>query len=151
MGKLIKNHWARLIILTAAACKQPPSYHHAVLHHSVTISIATLEMLIYFVRPNSCLPRRLLLAQALLGLPHQESRRCRQTFPHTPNHKPLPRLAGYRLGMAPQILRRYNVPQIDRDETGGISAELPGCDVAVSRDESGLVLSDWHGSVLLGF
>ena len=25
MGKLIKNHWARLIILTAAACMSPPS------------------------------------------------------------------------------------------------------------------------------
>jgi hypothetical protein len=24
MGKLIKNHWARLVILTAAACKLPP-------------------------------------------------------------------------------------------------------------------------------
>jgi hypothetical protein len=24
MGKLIKNHWARLIVLTAAACKSPP-------------------------------------------------------------------------------------------------------------------------------
>jgi hypothetical protein len=23
MGKLIKNHWARLVILTAAACKYP--------------------------------------------------------------------------------------------------------------------------------
>ena len=28
MGKLIKNHWARLIVLTAAACKSPKPKSH---------------------------------------------------------------------------------------------------------------------------
>jgi hypothetical protein len=33
MGKLIKNHWARLVILTAAACKLHPHHHTSSCHH----------------------------------------------------------------------------------------------------------------------
>jgi hypothetical protein len=42
MGKLIKNHWARLVILTAAACKLP---HTHTVQETVDTNYATSDQL----------------------------------------------------------------------------------------------------------
>jgi hypothetical protein len=39
MGKLIKNHWARLVILTAAACKTPQLHSHLTITTNIDTKI----------------------------------------------------------------------------------------------------------------
>ena len=95
MGKLIKNHWARLIILTAAACMSP-------LQHPSTRQPLTFPP----HRPNRRLTLRLLLAQTVLGLPNHEPRPRRPTRPNPPNHQPASRTPGPLLGMALTALHR---------------------------------------------
>lgn len=90
MGKLIKNHWARLIILTAAACTSSPTPPTP----SITQSLTSPN------RPNRRLNQRLLLAETLLGLPDHEPRPRRPAHPDPSDHQPPPRSARPLLGMA---------------------------------------------------
>ena len=94
MGKLIKNHWARLIILTAAACTSSPFPSSSNLHphHPRTNN--------HNRRSNRRLDQRILLAEALLGLPNHEPRPRRPTRSDPPDPEPAPRPAGPVLGMA---------------------------------------------------
>ena len=114
MGKLIKNHWARLIILTAAACTSflPTPLPHSPLSHQHPLTKHPLH------RPNRRLNLRLLLAETLLGLPDHEPRSRRPTRPDPPDHQPAPRPPRPLLGMAPTALhhRRHLHPDIQQQQ-----------------------------------
>jgi hypothetical protein len=138
MGKLIKNHWARLVVLTAAACKSS-LYNHD----------SNVPVLIY-PRPNSCCPRSLLLAQNLLGLSHKKPRWRRQTFPHPANRQRHPRRRRSRLGMAASASRRHWTPPLHRsplDHLPRLRALRPA---PLPRHQLRPVLHRRHDCVLLG-
>src|SRR5579862_1755754 len=101
MGKLIKNHWARLIVLTAAICE------------FTLLAVAVLR-LTYTCRSSCRCDRGVFLAQNLLGLPHQKSRYGCQTIPCFADNQLDPRPNWLGLGMAAEIHRRIEPPQIDR-------------------------------------
>ena len=75
MGKLIKNHWARLIILTSACCES---------EELQDIDTPTANP---STRPTSRRNRRLLLAQILLRFPDQELRHRRKTRSDPASHQ----------------------------------------------------------------
>jgi hypothetical protein len=75
MGKLIKNHWARLIILTSACCESQAM-------QGAHTSKADLN-----TRPTSWRYRRLLLAQVLLRLLDQELRHRSKARPNPTGHQ----------------------------------------------------------------
>jgi len=75
MGKLIKNHWARLIILTSACCKSQAAQEAGILETDMS------------TRPTSRRNRRLLLAQVLLRLPDQELRHGSKACADTAGHQ----------------------------------------------------------------
>lgn len=64
-------------------------------------------------RPNSSRTRRFLLAQDLLRLPNQESRRRRKTLPHPAIHKPAFRAPNHVLGVAPTLDSRDLAPSVN--------------------------------------
>lgn len=160
MGKLIKNHWARLIMLTAATCMcfhlhtHPPSILS--IQACLYISIYTLKYTVFTnktstTRPNRRFHRGLHLAQDLLGLPHPFARRRSQALPRPPDHQPDLRHRHDRPGVAPPLTRRHRHPPIHRTPScspPSLRARLPA---HVSVYESGLVLSGWHGCIFLGF
>ena len=121
MGKLIKNHWARLIILTAAACMSSiylhPSNPHP--HRQRTKNRKR--------RPNRRLNQWILLAETLLGLPNHEPRPRRPTHPHPPDPQPAPRPAGPVLGMALTALhhRRHVYPLTQQPRRHLLQPRIP--------------------------
>lgn len=137
MGKLIKNHWARLVILTAAACKQPSIQSPRPCTNNPS-------------RPNSSSPGILLLAENLLGLPHQESRLGRKTVSHPPNHQPPTRLPRPDMGMAPPAVRRHRPAPLHRGTPDHIPAERTERTVDIPGHELRPILHHRDGSVFLG-
>ena len=139
MGKLIKNHWARLIVLTAATCK-------SFLFCSLPFRKSDISK-----RPSCCRLPRFLLAQGLLGFSDKEPRRRREACPDPANHKSPLRYPWSRLGMAAFLpLGNGNAPQYG-GATGAVSTEQLGGAVIVPEHECGTLLSSGNGSVLLGF
>jgi hypothetical protein len=141
MGKLIKNHWARLIILTSASCK---------FNLTPTQSDAPRPTSDNKNRPTSRRPRSLLLAQILLRLPDQKLRRRRQTRPHPASPQRRHRARLPRLRMAAEMGRGLEpTPQ-----HGGTAAVVAAGDfercAAVPNDECGAVLCYWVRGVFLG-
>jgi hypothetical protein len=139
MGKLIKNHWARLIILTSASCKSTST--------QLKSAVPTLTRT---TRPTSRRPRSLLLAQILLRLPDQKLRRRRQTRPHPASPQRRHRARLPRLRMAAEMGRGLEpTPQ-----HGGTAAVVAAGDfercAAVPNDECGAVLCYWVRGVFLG-
>ena len=140
MGKLIKNHWARLIILTSACCKQNR------LHGIPKRPILTTPT----KRPTSRRPRSLLLAQILLRLPDQKLRRSRQTRPHPTSPQRHHRARLPRLRMAAEMGGGLeSAPQY-----GGAAAVVAAGDAercaVIPDDECGTVLFDRVWGVFLG-
>ena len=137
MGKLIKNHWARLIVLTAAAC----SYSHLSLPAGPTNSKH---------RSSARLARRLLLAQDLLGFSYQDPRWSREAVPRSSDHQPALRLHDAGLGMAVGIRRRIGNAQKHRGQISRPADDSSGCCVDVPNYQSRPLLHDRTGGVLLG-
>ena len=79
MGRLIKNHWARLITLTAGTCM--------FLWASGEKTPMPDTNIVY--RPNCRGSRGLLLAQDILGLPHENAGSGSQASTCAANHQPL--------------------------------------------------------------
>jgi hypothetical protein len=138
MGKLIKNHWARLVILTAAACKMLPST-------TQTQNKANTQF-----RSNSSRAGSLLLAQNLLGLPHQEPRWRREANPRPTSHEFDPRHHRSRMGMATTAARGYWTAPLDRSPVDRLPTECAVCALDLPGHELGTLLHHWHGSLFLG-
>lgn len=99
MGKLVKNHLARLVVMTAAACR--------------CTGPGTLGLwILTFARPDRGFDRRLLLAKVLLGFPHNKFRPRRKTNTYTANRKPCLWHTYTRLGMAPQTVRWHGTTSV---------------------------------------
>ena len=143
MGKLIKNHWARLIVLTAATCTHST--------HSSSISL-TLVTNFFFsrYRPNRRRDRRLLLAQILLRLAHQELRRRSQADPYSPNNQPRLRSPQFGRGVAFGLLCRHIDPEEHGTAHAVAAADEPGECVIIPRHESCSLLSDCVCGIFLG-
>lgn len=141
MGKLIKNHWARLIILAAGTCMwQFASFHHMFHKHLTNTSH----------RPSRSRTRGLLLAQDLLGFPHKNPRCRRQAGTDTANHQPPLRTLTHRLGVAARFYCRIQLSPQSRGPPGHPSAYRPGCRAHLPRDKRCDLPGDWTGCVLLG-
>lgn len=95
-------------------------------------------------------PRRILLAQNLLGLPDQEPRSRSKTLPPPPDHQHGHGTLHARLGMATRSPRRQRHPPFHRSETRRLALDGPGRIVALPGDESGHLLHDCDGGVFLG-
>jgi hypothetical protein len=141
MGKLIKNHWARLVILTAAACKSSRHHHHI---------FCSIQILTMFFRPTSRCPRSLLLAQNLLGLSHQKPRCGRKALPSPTNHQPDPRRRRARLGMAIASARRHWSAPLHRGPPDCLPALRTVRTAPLPRHKFRPVLHCRHDCVLLG-
>ena len=101
-------------------------------------------------RPSTSCDRRLLLAQDILGFPHQKSRRRRKTSTNSPNHQPRLRTLHACLGMATWISRRDSTsPQYRSKTCDTASYGIGGC-VNVSIDKSGDLLYHWTCDLFLG-
>lgn len=145
MGKLIKNHWARLIVLTASICTS----------HILSLRLPPSNSpLTKFPpnRPNRRRSRRILLAQGILGLSNHQPRPRRPPHPHPANPKPPPWYPGPRLGMALAHLRlrRNSNASEHRSPIGGIPLERASGTAVVPRNEPRDILSHWVGCVFLG-
>lgn len=117
MGKLIKNHLARLFTLTAASCnKNLRNYFHVPVQlHQLTHPSPT--------SPPLHLHPLLLLAQTPLRLPYHNTQSLGKTIPLPPNHQhchftPASLL---RIPCPPHLhqQRSEDVACADRDEVGG--------------------------------
>lgn len=137
MGKLIKNHLARLIVMTAGACK----FH--------VFKICDNSRLIRS-RSNRRSFTRFLLAKVLLGFCHNEFRLRSQASTDTSNHKPALRHTRPRMGMATQEIRRNRFTSIDRSPTSSVPTTLSGSHLDVPKHKCRAVLSDWRVHVFLG-
>jgi hypothetical protein len=141
MGKLIKNHWGRLIIMTAATCTPPQTS-------------GLKEWANQFCRSNRRSVTRFLLAQDILGLPHQKPRWRRKAVPIPTDHQPRPWHRYTRMGMASRPDHEIQSCCVSasqyRSALGGVPGSGIGCGVAVSGDKSSVILYHWHGSLLLG-
>lgn len=136
MGKLIKNHLARLIVMTAAACKKSSSRFY--------MPALTRP------RPNRSITTRFLLAKVLLGLPHHKLRLRRKTHPDPANRQPDIRRHRISLGMAAQAIRWDMATPIDRVAVTPTTAPGFDLDTHVSEHECGTVLSNRDGHLFLG-
>ena len=105
MGRLIKNHWARLIVLTAATCMS-------------SLAGTSREFLLTLDRPSSSRHRRLLLAQNLLGFLDENAGSCSEASTDPPNHQPYLWHFHVCLGMAVGIHSRHVDASKHRGETG---------------------------------
>lgn len=141
MGKLIKNHWARLVILTAAACKSQ------ILPAIPNQPIFTTNT---HIRPSRRSPRGLLLAQDLLGLSHKEPRLGCQTLPNPANHQHAPRIPGPDVGVALAIARGHRPAPLNRSTPDRIPSECTLRAPDLPGHELRTVLHHRHGRVLLG-
>lgn len=135
MGRLIKNHWARLIILSAAACELD------LLPASFLMSIFTN----IHTRPNCCRYRGLLLAQDFLGFRHQDAGSRREAVPHITDHQFGDRNLDDGMGVAAVFHRWLIDPPKSRGPSG-----LPasGCSLGcldIPRHERCAVLLGRHG------
>jgi len=148
MGKLIKNHWARLIVLTAAACK--PGENRKKEQQTQPSTSRLILILILIPRPIRRRPLRHLLAQTLLRLPHQNPRPDRQTHPRPPNPQPRRRRHHPRLRMAAPLPRRHDAPPQHRGPCAVFAAREPAGRLAVPGDERGGLSFDWVWGVFLG-
>lgn len=137
MGKLIKNHWARLIVLTAAICQSPHTPSSVFYTDSGD-------------RPSGSSDRRLLLAQDLLGFPHEEPRPGSQAAAHPPDHQPDLRHLHVRVGMAARVPRRHGDPSQHRGPADRPPSRCSRGGLAVPGNESRLVLLDCDGGIFLG-
>jgi len=145
MGKLIKNHWARLIVLTAAICRFSSSNPHI-----LSEKMRKEKHILTKPRSNSSRHRRILLAQNLLGLPHQKPRHRREAAPHPPNHQPTLWLRHVSLGMAARFHRWNGHASQHRGKTRRAAYGGPGCRAAVSSYQPRSLLCDWVGCIFLG-
>jgi hypothetical protein len=142
MGRLIKNHWARLIILSAAGCK-------FAIPTAAVISWWMTELTM-INRASRRFRRRLLLAQDILGFPNKKSQRRRQTDPRPPNHQPHPGFSGSGVGMAVEAVGGLTSAPQHRPPSADLPAQRAGVRVDVSIGRCGDLLSHRHGGVFLG-
>lgn len=124
MGRLIKNHWARLIILTAGACELAPTSSSTTwetgpgsprMHLVVGMPVSRCPIVSRALtnephRSNMRCRRGFLLAKDLLGFRHQDAGPGREAVPDTANHQ-----FGYRnlddgVGVAAILHRRLIHP-----------------------------------------
>jgi hypothetical protein len=140
MGRLIKNHWARLIVLTAATCE----YSH---HKSGREAFKITDMT---YRSSRCGRRRLILAKDFLGLAHEEPGSRGQAIADTTDHQHHLWLATLRLGMAPQFHFRHCDPPQSGRPTGCSTPGSSGSGIAVPGHQSRHLLHHRNHGVLLG-
>lgn len=137
MGKLIKNHWGRLIVLTAAIC----GFFLLLIGDFPTN---------FPRRSNRSSVARLFLAENLLGFPHQEPRRRREADPRPPNYQSRPWHRNICVGMA---LGTHCEDGTTSQHRGTLSG-LPDCGfgggVAVSGYEPSDILYDRNRCIFLG-
>lgn len=168
MGKLIKNHWARLIILTSACCKPSSSqfqfqFQSQSLHQSNPSPHPSDQPSIIYSkrnqlpnkaptpnRPTSRHPRSLPLAQNLLRLPNQKPRRRRETDPDPASRqrRRRPRLPGLRVAAA---MGGGLEPAPQRGGAAAVvAAGVSERRLVVPDDECCAVLCCWGRGVFLG-
>lgn len=141
MGKLVKNHWGRLIVMTAATCT-------LVLKPQSDLEPSSLTNTSH--RPNCRKHRRLLLAQTLLRLSNQKPRRRRKTHPDPAN--PKPRLRNHQSGvrMAPGNPSRHRNPPVHGTPSPLAASRKLIRHPALPRHESGILLCHRVRSLFLG-
>lgn len=138
MGKLIKNHWARLIVLTAAACKHPPSNYF---HQKTNPSL---------LRPNCCILGRLLLAENFLGLPDHEPWWRRAPRTHSASYKLALWRFRFGLGISLALARRHRDASQHRGSPRPIPCVQSYSVVIIPGHQSRHILSGGHRGLLLG-
>lgn len=137
MGKLIKNHWARLIILSAAACK-------------LTMTWTDRSLLTLSYRSDCGCHRVLLLAQDLLGLPYAHPRWCSKTDTGFTNNKSTLGAGHASSRMASQLRRRLSSPPLARIPTCHPSSHSTQCCSYLPRHKRRYLLPHRHDRLLLG-
>ena len=137
MGKLIKNHWGRLIVLTAAICE------------CSLVLIDDFPTNLH-CRSNRGSGARFLLAEDLLGFPYQEPRWGREADTCPPNHQPHPRHRNICMGMAFGTHREDGTTSQHRGTLGCFPDRGFGGSVAVSGYESCNILYDRNMRIFLG-
>lgn len=101
-------------------------------------------------RSGSRRDRRILLAQGLLGLPHEKPRRSSEAPPRPPDRQPRLRHRDVRVGMAARVPRRHGATSKHRGAIDYPAHGRSGCGVVVSGYQSGALLYHCFGSVFLG-
>lgn len=139
MGRLIKNHWGRLIILTASACTRPTQF---------TAHEQALTRFQY--RPDRERNRRLYLAQSLLGLHLQEPGRRRRPDPRPPDPQLNNGPRRSSLGMATKATSGIFTTSQHRNPTHHIPTQRSTCGPALSGHRPCDILPDRYWGVLLG-
>lgn len=137
MGKLIKNHWARLIVLTAAICTSP-----------LSLRFKFTKLTEY--RPSSSSNRRLFLAQDILGLPHQEPRWSSKADSRPANSEPNLWPCHVGMGMATWFPCWHGYPPQYRGTTCGPAYDCSFGGAHLPGDQPGNLLYDWNGCLFLG-
>lgn len=140
MGKLIKNHWARLIIMTAAACKWT----------RFILNMICTELTSYFFRPNCCGHRSLYLAQDLLGFPYDDAGRRCQADTGPPDNQSVARVVHAGSGVASGLYRGLCSAPLARGPAGHPATDGPDLGITVPGHEPCHLLHDWDGGVLCG-
>lgn len=137
MGKLIKNHWARLIILTAAIC--------------TCIRLAIKKNIYLQGYRSSCSRhRRFLLAQDLLGFPHQEFGWSSEAHTSPSSYQPYFWNLYVGVGMATGVLGWHCHSPKYRSSFGRITNVSVGGSTSLPRIESSNLLFGWNDSLFLG-
>jgi hypothetical protein len=141
MGRLIKNHLARLIVLTAATCRFSMSW---VPNGS---SLTTIR----FFRSSRCWSPWSLLAKGIFRYLDEGARCHRHSDTDNANLQHHLRTVRTRLGIpVPLPDSQHCPPPIDSRSTCGVPNLRLLCGDNISRNERGAVLRDWNGCLLLG-
>jgi len=144
MGKLIKNHWARLIVLTAAVCMS--SKNLRLLRIPSRIERFSNKS----NRSNSRRNPRILLAKNILGFPHQEPRHRCKASTDSANYKLGLRYHHACLGMAFRSHRWLsNAPQ-HWGETDCVANGWAGRCLTLPGNEPCNLLLCWDDRLFLG-
>lgn len=144
MGRLIKNHWARLVILTASVCmflRQHPHFSQSAWQRQQSNNKS---------RPNKQRDSSLYLAQDLLGSMDQKPRRRREASTHSTNLESISGSPRGRMGMAIKISCRLDGASQHRIPIIALPAQLDyGCPYLPGYQCCNL-LSCWDSSLFLG-
>ena len=141
MGKLIKNHLARLIILTAATCTHSPSHRH---HDKMLTSLEPN-------RSNCGWYSRILLAQNFLGYVDKGTEPSGHPAPNSSNLQHYSRSVRIVLGIPSAISDpKYCSTPVDCSPPLYLPHLSCACSTHLSRDQSGNILHCWSHCLLLG-
>lgn len=143
MGRLIKNHLARLIVMSAAFCESSPSLIW------YTTRLMT-DSLFLFCRPVCWIYWRLFLAKGLLELPDAQSRRRSDTSTNFADTQPDNEPSGLCVGMATEAAGWHDATPQYWIAPGNISPQCAHLRAAVPGRRCCSLLSHRGGGLFLG-